>query len=106
MAHLLENGCGLGSFFPNMVVQYALLTQREELIKREQGRMHEWTFSPLLVEKYKKLCYDDSGYRASDVSWNKKLQGNRATPQGLKIMKIFRGISSGHIMPVLEWLRL
>lgn len=64
MAHLLENGCGLGSFFPNMVVQYALLTQREELIKREQGRMHEWTFSPLLVEKYKELCYDDSGYRA------------------------------------------
>lgn len=90
LTHLLENGCGLGSFFPDMVVKYALLTQRweyaEELIKREQGRRDEWTFSPLLVEKYKELCSDDSGYRAFGVSWDKKLLGNRAAPQGLKIL--------------------
>ena len=90
LEHLLENGCGLGSFFPDMVVKYALLTQRweyaEELIKREQGRRDEWTYSPLLMEKYKELCHEDSGHRAFDVSWDKKLLGNRAAPQGLKIL--------------------
>lgn len=68
LEHLLENGCGLGSLFPDKVVKYTLLTQRweyaEELIKREEERRQEWTYSPLLVEKYKELCYDDSGYRA------------------------------------------
>lgn len=90
LEHLLENGCGLGSFFPDMVVKYALLTQRweyaKELIKREQGRRDEWTYSPLLMEKYKELCHKDSGHRAFDVSWDKKLLGNRAAPQGLKIL--------------------
>lgn len=90
LEHLLENGCGLGSFFPDKVVKYALLTQRweyaEELIKREQGRRDEWTYSPLLMEKYKELCHKDSGHRAFDVSWDKKLLGNRAAPQGLKIL--------------------
>lgn len=90
LEHLLENGCGLRSFFPGMVVKYALLTQRweyaEELIKREQGRRDEWTFPPLLVEKYKELCHEDSGHRAFGVSWDQKLLGNRAAPQGLKIL--------------------